>query len=233
MTQRFNPRLFGTVFTLFCTSTSIAASPPPDGFSAALRAGYAVPMGQFATMNTGASPLSAEFSGQIPFWFDLGYRFAERFFVGAYLQIGYPFLVKSGNGLAARECHVSGITSCSGNASVHGGIEFLVKPWPDWVLAPWVGVGAGYESTGYTLSDNSGSGTISYRGWEPLNLQLGADYRLTQALAIGPYSSLSIGRYNNVDISSGNQSFANITIASQQTHEWLQFGVRITVDSGQ
>jgi hypothetical protein len=113
---------------------------------------------------------------------------------------------------------------------VRGGIEFLVKPWPDAALAPWVGVGAGYESTGYTLSDSSGSGTVSYRGWELLNLQLGADYRISPALAIGPYSALSVGRYNNVNLSSGDRSLANITIARQQTHEWLQFGVKLTVD---
>jgi hypothetical protein len=94
MLQRLHLSLSGAVFLLSLCDTSAAASPPRDGFATALRAGYAVPMGNFATIDTGPSPLSAEFSGQIPFWFDLGYRFAERFFAGVYLQIGYPFLVK-------------------------------------------------------------------------------------------------------------------------------------------
>lgn len=99
---------------------------------------------------------------------------------------------------------------------MRSGIEFLVKPWPDAVVAPWFGVGAGYESTGYTLNDSFGSGTVSYGGWEPLNLQLGADYCTSSAVSIGPYAALSIGRYNNVNLSSGNQNFATITTNSEK-----------------
>jgi len=189
-------------------------------------------MGGFATLSGGRQAnLSGEFSGQIPLWFELGYRISERFIPALYLSVGYPFLVKDGSGLAATECHVTGVTSCAGNFIVRVGFEFLVKPWPRESFSPWFGIGTGYESAGYVLKDGSGGeATVSYRGWEFFNAQLGADYRTSRSVAFGPYVALSVGRYSSVNLSSGNQSVGTISIDSPLTHEWLQFGIRFLVD---
>lgn len=205
--------------------------PSPNGVTLAMRLGYGIPMGNFANSNTGRIKLSDEFSGQIPFWLEIGYRFAERFLPALYLSVGYPFLVKSGPGLAASECHVTGVSSCSGNASLRYGLEFLVKPWPHEKLSPWLGIGTGYESTQYTLKDQQGgTATVAYKGWEMLNLQLGADYYTTRNVSFGPYAVLSLGRYSTVSIASGNEEYASITIGSKLMHQWLQFGLKGTVD---
>ena len=124
------------------------APPAPNGWMLGLRIGYSIPMGNFADTNSGTGKLSDEFSGQIPFSFDLGYRFARQYALGAYLEVGYPFIVKTGSGLAATECHVPGVSSCSGNASVRAGLEFLYDFLADGQFRPWAGIGAGYERIG-------------------------------------------------------------------------------------
>ncbi len=204
---------------------------PPSGWTMAVRTGFGLPMGDLATANTGATyRLSNEFSGQIPFWFDVGYRFEQRFFVGGYLQVGYPFIQTNGGGLVDTECHVTGVASCSGNASVRGGLEFLVDIMPDQTVRPWAGVGVGYEMTGYQLKDSQGgTANVSYNGWEFLNLQLGADFNVNPRFRVGPFASLSLAQYDKIEVSSGADT-QSITIASKKMHEWLQFGVRGTVD---
>ena len=203
------------------------APPAPNGWMLGLRTGYAIPMGSFANTSSGTAKLSGEFSGQIPFSFDVGYRFAQQYVVGAYLELGYPFLVKSGSGLAAQECQVSGVSSCSGNASVRAGLEFLYDFLPAGQFRPWAGIGAGYERIAYELKDSEGgSATVEYSGWEFLNVQAGGDWVVTPKFRAGPYVSVSFGQYDSVGISSGGSSVGSVSIASKQIHEWLQLGVR-------
>ena len=130
---------------------------PPSGLSGGLRLGYALPVGDFAQLQSGRTePLSEEFHGQIPFVLEAGYRFARYFTAGAYLQAGYPFLVTTGQGIAATECHLAGIASCSGNAVLRTGLQLFFSFTPDATFQPWVGVGAGYEEVIYVLKDGHG-----------------------------------------------------------------------------
>jgi hypothetical protein len=201
-----------------------------SGLFAAFRAGYGIPLGKFATTSTGSSlSLSDEFSGQIPFWLDVGYRFKGNYVVAGFLQVAYPFLNKDGPGLVARECHITSTSSCSGNASVRLGLEFLYDFMREAQFHPWAGIGAGYERTVYTVEDQGGEGSITYSGWEFLNLQVGGEYRVAPRFTFGPYVSISLAKYNSVDFSSGGQS-QSIGIANEELHQWLQFGVKGTFD---
>ncbi len=63
-----------------------------------------------------------------------------------------------------------------------------------------------------------------------MNVQLGADYRLSSDLSVGLYSALSFGEYDTVGLSSGDKIYGNFSIAHQEMHEWLQFGLRALGD---
>jgi hypothetical protein len=215
---------------------AVAAEParerePENGFTLSIRAGYGIPLGKFATTTNGSSGnLSDEFTGQIPIWLDLGYRFKRNFVVAAYLQVGYPFLNQDGPGLVGNECHLTATTSCNGNVSVRIGAEFLYYFTRDGDWQPWGGIGAGYERTLYTIKDGQGGeGTIAYSGWEFLNLQLGANYRVSPKFGFGPYVAFSLGQYGSVDVSSGGNS-QTIDISQKELHEWLQFGLQGSFD---
>jgi hypothetical protein len=202
-----------------------------SGFTASLRAGYGIPLGKFATPNAGISGnLSDEFIGQIPVWLDLGYRFKRNFIVSAYLQLGYPFLNENGPGLASAECHIPAAASCNGNISMHVGLEFIYVFARDVDWQPWAGIGSGYERTIYTIRDGQGGeANIAYSGWEFLNLQGGASYKVTSQFGFGPYVAFGLGQYGSVDISSGTHSHS-IGIPQKELHEWLQFGVQGAFD---
>jgi hypothetical protein len=229
-------RIIGLLGVLAASFPSVALEPgrqpeQESGFTASLRAGYGIPLGTFATTNTGTSgSLSDEFTGQIPFWLDLGYRFNRNFILGAYLQLGYPFLNDNGPGLVGRECHIPGATSCNGNASVHLGLEFIYVFARDVDWQPWAGIGSGYEWTSYTVKDGQGGeANVTYSGWEFLNLQVGANYKVTRKFGFGPYVAFGLGQYGSVDVSSGDQS-QSIDIAQKEVHEWLQFGLQGAFD---
>lgn len=202
---------------------------PTSGWSYGFRLGYAHPLGYFAKLSSGrTAPLSEEFSGQIPVSLEVGYRLGGRITFGGYMDIGYPFLVDTGSGLAAQECHIAGVAECSGNVSLRTGLQLHFHFAPGAAFQPWIGVGAGYEKTVYLLEDDSGgSASVAYAGWELFNLQLGGDFQPAPGLAWGPYVALSVAQYSGVEISSGNQSIRDISIASQKLHEWLHFGVRV------
>jgi hypothetical protein len=210
----------------FPAAAAVPSSEEESGLVFALRAGYGIPLGDFAGKSDGSTGrLSDEFSGVIPIWLDLGYRFERNFIVAGFLQFGIPLLNKDGPGLVGTECHVAGVSSCSGNISLRAGVEFIYVFLRDGSLQPWAGIGAAYERTIYKLEDGQGGeATISYSGWEFLNLQVGANYKLSSKFGIGPYVAISLAQYGSVDISSGNQS-QTTDIANKKLHQWLQFGL--------
>ena len=222
------------VLTAGLPSAAAETSRPPEqesGFLMALRAGYAIPLGKFATTNTGSSgSLSDEFNGMIPIWIDLGYRFNTNFIIAGFLQLGFPMVNENGPGLAGQECHINGVTSCSGTASVRLGLELIYVFKRDVSFQPWVGIGVAYERTTYKLEDNQGGeATIGYHGWEFVNFQIGGTYKITPKFGLGPYVALSLGQYGSVEASSGSQS-QSVDIAQKGLHEWLQFGLMGSFD---
>ena len=185
-----------------------------SGFSMALRLGYAIPMGDAG----GLATMDDFFGGSVPLWVDVGYRIDRSMFIGAYFQYAFGTVSSTFDNLA---CVPNGI-SCSAS-TLRIGAEFLYKFMPDASFAPWVGIGIGYESTSIDASMAGATGSTSFSGFEFVNLQLGGDFKVSPAFALGPYVALSVAEYSDIE-ALGGLPF------DKKIHQWLQFGVKGTFD---
>jgi hypothetical protein len=88
---------------------------------------------------------------------------------------------------------------------------------------PWLGLGVGYEIFGASLTTQGRTISTDTKGFEFLNLQGGADFKVADAVAVGPFLSFSLGQYSSV--SSGD---ASGDITNKAIHEWLTIGVKGT-----
>lgn len=196
------------------------AQTPDSGFTAALRAGYGFPMGGLE----GSAALSDQFSGQVPFWLDAGYRFGKNHFIGAYFQYGIAFVNES-NASGGGVC-VAGVT-CSGS-DMRSGVEYLYNFSPEASFQPWAGLGVGYEWLTFDVGGGGATATFQYRGWEFFNLQVGGDFKLSNVFGLGPFIALSFGQYETLSLSGTGISSVSGSIADKKIHEWLQMGVKGT-----
>ncbi len=191
--------------------------PPASGFSAALRLGYAFPLGSADATAT----LSSIFSGSVPIWIDAGWRLDPSWFVGAFFQYGFGIVSSRWQ---SPTCTISGV-SCSGSVIRFGG-EAIWTPSPQATFAPWLGAGIGYEiSRAQASALGATQARTTLEGFEFLNLQLGADYRLSPTFAVGPYVALSLAEY-----SEQSEVGSSGSIADRKLHEWLQLGLRGVFD---
>jgi outer membrane protein W len=164
--------------------------------------------------------MSDNVSGHIPIWLDLGYMVTPNIMVGLYGQygIGIP---------SADECDASGV-SCSASV-IRLGAQAQYHLSPAEKLDPWFGLGIGYEWGSITAEGGGQKQSLSVRGFEFLNLQGGADYKLAPNFGIGPFLSFSLGQYSNysTEVTGGGSQSGSISDISDTTmHEWLTFGVR-------
>ena len=192
-----------------------------SGFTLALRAGYGIPMGD-AVM---AGKLSDGVSGKIPLWVDAGYRIDKSIFVGAYFQYGLG-LVNESKALGGAVCDQPGV-SCSAYA-LRFGVQGIYNFAPDASFAPWAGLGIGYEIASLSAEQAGLSGSVTYRGFEFVNLQVGGDFKVSPAFSVGPYAAFSIGQFSNEKLEVTGLPAVDGSIADKATHEWLQFGVKGT-----
>lgn len=169
-----------------------------------LRLGYAFALGSAQE----GIKMSDGTSGQIPIWLDAGYMVTPNILVGLYGQYGFV--------------QVKNCDSCSAH-DIRFGIQGQYHLAPEASLDPWLGLGVGYELLGSsrTIQGMDVSGTT--KGFEFVNLQGGADFKVADAFAVGPFVSFSLGQYSSV--SSGDLS---ADIEGKTLHEWLTLGVKGT-----
>jgi hypothetical protein len=222
-----------------CLQASRAASATenaPVGPEIGLRVGYAVPAGdQYGSSDPelGNRSMRGDYAGQVPFWIDLGYRLLPSLAVSAFVQ--YDVVNPTG---ATSPC-LCGVRLTSGNGAVFG-LEAMYHFLPLGPIDPWAGLGFGYEYT--TLRGQSGTqASDSLRGWQLLNLQIGADYLLAPRVGAGPFASFSLGQYS---VEWGDYGQAGpvpagrfwTSLGKDPTfdkllfHEWFTFGVRGVYD---
>lgn len=200
-----------------------AAPAGAQGLTLGLRAGWAKPLGEtFHQQGTDSSPpFDKQFTRAIPVTLEAGYRLPAGVTLGGYFQYG-PATVSDQAFDAA--CSEPGTTCDSGRLKRLGAqITYhfqALKPF-----TPWIGYGAGYEWSSFDESDPTGSGTLTFKGWEFANVQLGGDYAVAPRWFLGPYVSMSWGRFDELEASSQGMS-ASIEIPEKAIHSWLQVGLR-------
>lgn len=177
-------------------------------FTLGARLGYGLAMGD-AEKDFGMSDFV---KSQIPIQIDAMYRVTPDFALGAYFSYGFA----QTGGFTADLCDLPG-ADCSVSSlriGVQGTYAFS-KASPQFV--PWVGAGIGWES----VSFDAGGGSTDVTGFEFLNLQGGAAFKVSPQFQVGPYAQLAISQFSSAD---GND------IPDKAMHQWLSFGVRGSFD---
>ena len=143
---------------------------PSNGFELSLGLGYGQGLGPVASRVPRLQELGGAGGTTV---LNAGWRIDPRWEVGVYGEFG---LFSSGD--------LPGDKAYSAGAGVQG--QFHLFPGDRY--DPWVGVGFGWR--GY-WSDLNG-GTYGLQGLDLARLQLGVDYRVTQAFAVGPVVGITL-----------------------------------------
>ena len=91
-------------------------------------------------------------------------------------------------------------------------------------FVPWVGLGFGYEwaTARAKASGDSSDLTVDMSGFE-LDLQLGAEYVVSERFAIGPYLTYAFGQYGDP---SNAGALKGIAVVEEAVHTWFMIGLR-------
>jgi hypothetical protein len=182
------------------------------GLALGLRLGFALPVGTAAGAAQKGAPGVSQSSTvgiMLPLWLDAGYRFNQRWYAGAYFQMGYA---SSGGSCGS---------GCSGYDVRFGlGAEYHAAPTTR--SDGWFGMGAGYE----ILHQSQTNVTTAYRGAELAALMAGLDVRVGQgSMRLGPFGGVALGVYDHLRELSSNSDVA-IEIPNVGVHGWIFAGVR-------
>ncbi|HVV48303.1 MAG TPA: hypothetical protein VHO06_01470 [Polyangia bacterium] len=229
MTLKLFRPLAVAVAALALSATARAADPAEQqpwqrpGADLGVRVGYAVPMG--STTGAAGDDLSNLFSGAVPLILEAGYRIDAAFSLGLTFQYAFAQV----NGMVG--CDNQPGVSCSGSV-IRLGAEGIYRLPVEGAFVPWLGLGTGYEWISFDVSGNGYQESIGAHGFEFVNFQLGGDIRAAPQFAVGPFVSLSIGQYDTASLSGNAPGYTAMSadIANKATHEWLEFGVRGTLN---
>jgi hypothetical protein len=184
--------------------------------SLGVRLGWAFPAGLLAKGDSLGSNLNA----MLPIWLDGGYRVSRELYVGAFFQWAVAWV--AGQWCPANlECSASDVRF---GADVHLSLGGLIGLGESRKVDPWVGLGAGYESTSFKLSAGGTSSTRTYRGFELANAQLGADYTGFRAFRVGGFFTTTLALYSSLTDTTPTGS-ADYT-PDRGYHLWFMLGVR-------
>jgi outer membrane protein W len=193
---------------------AVDTSAPPDAggkIKLGLRLGYMLPMGEFAK----DSKMSDAVSGGIPLWLDLGYMVTPNLMVGLYAQYAY---------LMVKDCPDGATCSAS---DIRIGLQGQYHISPGESMNPWVGLGVGYEMIGTKAEAGGAEVKGNYSGLEFANIQGGADFKVGDSMAVGPFLSFSIGQYSKGEVTTPAGTFEG-DITDKAMHQWLTLGVKGT-----
>lgn len=227
-------RASGVAAVAAVVSVLAVAAPPPAraepapepklGIDVGMQLGYGLPFG-----NVAAGPglqIDEIVAGVVPVAIDASYRIDDLIAVGLLLQYGVVQFQDTEQACPAG-------ASCGGFLLGTAAQVTLRAPVP-WAVVPWLRLGGGYEWLRLSLTGNVGGGatdfSLTLRGVMFGVVQAGADYHLLPALAVGPYVSLSVGRYDfqstSGTIGGVPPDGGNMMVPDRAAHEWLMFGVR-------
>ena len=190
--------------------------------SLGLRVGYGIPGGDLAKDD----PLKDNLSSQIPLQLDVLYRVKPQVAVGGYL--GYGFAQVS----STLKDAIGAPPDASYSASTFRlGLQGTYS-FPQESFVPWLGLGSGLETANFEVKSGGIKVTGTTRGWEYLNLQGGADLKVSKTFGLGLYASFAVGafHYQGMEISGagpGIDGSAGGGLGSDSaTHNWFTIGLR-------
>lgn len=203
----------------------VPVGPPESGFTFGARAGYGAPLGKTSQGND----LSSTLSGSVPLQIDAGWRLNPNVYVGLYLQFGPAQL----DSQLKQACDAGGVTCSSSDLRI--GFDLVYAFLPRGRVAPWAGVGAGFETAQLNVAQGGSSAELTLKGLEIAHVTAGLDLRFWPAFRFGPFANCTLARYMSVDASvNAPNSQIGVTgsggIENKAFHGWLQLGVRAAID---
>jgi hypothetical protein len=203
--------------------------PPASGFQFAFRTGLTFPYGD--ATDQGGDALGTRYAWQIPIVIDLGARFAQSFFAGAYLGIGFGSTGSDTRlDAACRDDDDDGENDITCNVvSLRAGLEGSYSFQPGESLNPWIGYGIGYEATTATYTDHERGykETVTSGGVTWAQLTLGLDLR--KSIGVGPFLEVAIGEFNKTTTEIGTDKYS-VNIPDRALHAWIMLGLRFVVN---
>jgi outer membrane protein W len=193
----------------------VSAGAVESGLQVAVRAGFSRPFGKMD--DSVSSGLSDAFTGFVPLGVELGWRATPDLFVG--LTGTYAF------GLT-KNCPANA-SSCSGRDAAIG-IEIRYYALPEERIAPWFGIGFGYEWLSTSQTTTATTLVADAEGVEFVHGELGADFATPSSIQVGPYIRFALGQYRWAKSSGPAGITVPKEIPSKALHEFLTFGVRVS-----
>jgi len=192
------------------------------GLELGFRTGYAHALGKVT--NEGTDPdMGNLVTGNVPLWFDLGYRVTPNVLIGGYFQYGFGI-----PGDLADGCGESGVSCSLPVVRLGAQVHYHVQPFE--VVDPWLGLGFGYEWATLSATEANTSGSLGVSGFEFVNLQAGIAFGLGEKkkFALGPFVALSLAQYSTISCGGVLAGRCPDEVDEKALHEWLTFGVRGT-----
>ncbi len=202
---------------------AVSSSARPDGFrsgfEAGARLGAALPLGKAGRDADGVDRKLGELTAwRAPLWLDVMYRVSPAASYGLYGQVGVG---ATGDGCSGK-CDFSDL-----RIGVQGQWRFS----PESGIAPWLGVGAGWESLSYrSLSLATGVQSTELLGGPELLLQAGLGLRVEKSVELGPFLSVGAGSYLRDSYKcapAGSDCPTGSAVAGSGLHSWLGLGLSV------
>ncbi|HMF41603.1 MAG TPA: autotransporter domain-containing protein [Polyangia bacterium] len=228
--MRVTPKIAASVVAAALMSPALAAAAPAPagtGLEIGARIGYGVAGGSLGAPPNGTDNDVGNFvSGQVPLWLDAGYRFTDAFYLGGFFQYGFG-TVNQDQQNGCRNANVD-----CGASDTRLGVMGRYRLPPIMPAEPWLGLGIGYEWGTFSVHQSIVGSTNTDSTWsgiEIANLQAGADFRVAQKIAIGPFVSFSLGQFQSTSTTTTNGNTTTTTdqdLAKKSLHEWFLIGAR-------
>jgi len=195
-------------------------SAQPGNVHLGLRLGYGIPLGNAANADSPGdqdAKLSDTYTGIIPIWLDVGYFVTPNIMLGLYGHYGIGLMADGEDGCPEG-------ADCSGSV-IRFGLQGQYHVSRGQSVDPWFGLGVGYEIASATRSALGQELTVTVKGFEFVNLQAGADFKVADNVAIGPFVSFSLGQYSSQSVDPEIPGLGD-DIPNKAIHEWLTLGVK-------
>jgi outer membrane protein W len=196
-------------------SPAAAASPLDGKLQVGLRAGYGWPFGEYEA----GHPMDEYITSEIPITLEVNYRAWEHVSLGVYGAYAFGTVPQGLQDDYAAFGRTASI------ASWRVGAQVIVDLWPGATVDPWAGLGIGYQWMMFDVKSDTGTSGLTYRGFDWIVVQAGADVRIAEWLAVGPYVAFTTGVFGDVDLDFPTGSGSN-EVTDTAEHEWLDVGVR-------
>lgn len=195
-----------------------APDPADSGIVLGARVGRGAPYGEVDRDGIAVGDLVEH---KIPVGIELGYRFNRRVTGALYLELAPA---------SVQPAYCSPGTPCSAS-DFRFGLTLQLRLAPGSLIDPWIGAGFGVEVLDVRVWEPAPADADAERSWAgfELPLEAGIDLRLHDRFALGPYLSVTAGRFTSASRRPAGGAETRGAIDARADHGWVQAGLRVVL----